>query len=542
VAVVQKVSACTLAVFGLEGGGGGSGVVISPDGFALTNFHVAKPLGNAMKCGMNDGRLYNAVIVGVDPTGDVALIKLFGRDDFPAAELGDSDQVRAGDWALVIGNPFLLATDLKPTVSSGIISGVHRYQYPAGTLLEYTDCLQTDAAINPGNSGGPLFNARGELIGINGRGSFEKRGRVNVGVGYAISINQIKNFLDYLHSGRIVDHATLGAVVSSDEEGRVVVSDILETTDAYRRGLRLDDEIVRLAGRSVRTVNGFKNVLGTLPRLWRVPLVYRRDGETREVPVRLAGVHRAGELAERIAGRPAEAEKEKPKIPGLPSPPIAKKTAMPAIVQQHYEKKTGYANYHFNRLHQQRIAAGLERNLGGRQLPDLWILHGKVEAEGGTEPLRIELGPLAGSVELPVYLGRADFTGELVEMLDPPGSGGLLVTLHLWQRLLRLGVEEFGKMEYVGTVPIGDSQQQVDLLRGIHGGVEVRFLLDVSSGQLLTMEMFPEEDADPCEIHFEDYRQLDGVLLPHRMRVEYGMQPYGVFQISEYSFMESADE
>ena len=196
---------------------------------------------------LSDGVLYDAVIVGSDPTGDVALIKLFGRDDFPSAELGDSDQVRVGDWALVIGNPFLLATDFKPTVSYGLISGVHRYQYPSGTLLEYADCLQTDAAINPGNSGGPLFDAAGRLIGINGRGSFEKRGRVNVGVGYAISVNQIKNFLSYLQSGRIVDHATLGAVVSTDSEGRVVVADILETSDAYRRGLRIDDEIVAFA-------------------------------------------------------------------------------------------------------------------------------------------------------------------------------------------------------------------------------------------------------------------------------------------------------
>ena len=137
-------------------------------------------------------------------------MKLFGRDDFPAAELADSDQVQVGDWCFAIGNPFLLATDFHPTVSYGVISGVHRYQYPAGTLLEYTDCLQADAAINPGNSGGPLFDAQGRLIGINGRGSFEKRGRVNVGVGYAISINQIKNFLGHLKSGRIVDHATLG--------------------------------------------------------------------------------------------------------------------------------------------------------------------------------------------------------------------------------------------------------------------------------------------------------------------------------------------
>ncbi len=167
-----------------------------------------------MKCGMADGRLYDAVLVGIDPTGDVALIKLLGRDDFPHAELGDSDQVRVGDWVFAMGNPFLLATDLQPTVTYGIISGVHRYQFPSGTILEYADCLQTDASINPGNSGGPLFDDHGRLIGINGRGSFEKRGRVAVGAGYAISINQIKNFLGDLHSGRVVDHATLGAVVA----------------------------------------------------------------------------------------------------------------------------------------------------------------------------------------------------------------------------------------------------------------------------------------------------------------------------------------
>ena len=100
--------------------------------------------------------------------------------------------MRVGQWVFAAGNPFVLASNLQPTVTLGIVSGVNRYQYPAGTLLEYADCIQTDAAINPGNSGGPLFNFASEVIGINGRCSFEKRGRVNVGVGYAISANQIK--------------------------------------------------------------------------------------------------------------------------------------------------------------------------------------------------------------------------------------------------------------------------------------------------------------------------------------------------------------
>ena len=314
IAVMDRAKNAVLAVFGATAQGGGSGVVITPDGYALTNFHVAKPCGSAMKCGMADGKVYDAVIVGIDPTGDVALIKLLGRNDFPAAELGDSDQLRVGDNCFAMGNPFMLATDFQPTVTYGIVSGVNRYQPPAGTLLEYADCIQTDASINPGNSGGPLFDAEGRLVGINGRGSFEKRGRVNVGVAYAISINQIKNFLGHLHSGRIVDHATLGAVVAFDDQGRVIISDVLEDSDAYRRGLRYGDELVSFAGRPISTPNAFKNVLGTLPKGWRVPLSFRRDGKRYDVFVRLQGVHGKEELIEKSMGGPRA-------VPGMPPQP-----------------------------------------------------------------------------------------------------------------------------------------------------------------------------------------------------------------------------
>ncbi|MEO1999144.1 MAG: trypsin-like peptidase domain-containing protein, partial [Planctomycetaceae bacterium] len=150
VAVVEKVASSVVAIFARGGAGGGSGVLISADGYALSNFHVTRGAGDFMKCGLNDGKLYDAVIVGIDPTGDVALIKLLGREDFPYAELGDSGALQVGDWVLAMGNPFLLATDFRPTVTYGIVSGVHRYQYPAGTILEYSDCIQVDASINPG--------------------------------------------------------------------------------------------------------------------------------------------------------------------------------------------------------------------------------------------------------------------------------------------------------------------------------------------------------------------------------------------------------
>src|SRR5262249_21288558 len=171
VAVIEKAKPAVVAIFSAGGQGGGSGVLISKDGYALTNFHVVQGSGPVMKCGLPDGVFYDAVLVGLDKVGDVALIKLLPQKqgkDFPFAPMGDSDKVKAGDWSLAMGNPFLLATDFTPTVTYGLVSGVHRYQHPAGILLEYTDCIQIDTSINPGNSGGPLFNMDGEIIGING--------------------------------------------------------------------------------------------------------------------------------------------------------------------------------------------------------------------------------------------------------------------------------------------------------------------------------------------------------------------------------------
>ena len=111
-------------------------MLINDEGYALTNFHVVQPTGPTMQCGLADGVLYDAVLVGWDKVGDVALIKLLPKKDgdkFPYSEMGDSDKVREGDWSIAMGNPFLLATDFTPTVTFGLVSGVHRYQPPAGS-------------------------------------------------------------------------------------------------------------------------------------------------------------------------------------------------------------------------------------------------------------------------------------------------------------------------------------------------------------------------------------------------------------------------
>lgn len=543
VAVIDGTKQSVVAVFAMDGEGGGSGIVISPDGYALTNFHVARPCGDWMKCGLPDGRLYDAVIVGIDPVGDVALIKLMGKNDFPAATLGDSDQVQVGDWVFVMGNPFLLAADFQPTVTYGIISGTHRYQFPSGTLLEYADCLQTDASINPGNSGGPLFDAAGRLIGIVGRGSFEKRGRVNVGAGYAISINQVKRFLGYLRSGRIVDHATLGATVALDDAQRVVVTDILETSDAYRRGLRYDDEIVALAGRPVMTPNGFKNVLGTIPKGWRVPLSYRRDGQRHDVLVRLEGVHAEGELLEKLEGSgmdpmpipdPEPRKDEKPKQQPKPIEQIedphhqaGREPAMPESVRQHFEKRHGYANYYFNQQNQSRVLSGwLKRS---KTLPPdsaPWTLTGKTGADTG---FRMELSDSGGSLELPDSRFDWKATDDLTEDLCPEGSGGMLPALYLWRYLAVHGPQEFGDVFYQGTAPFPGREQLVDVVVAIRRGLEVWLFFDQNKAELVGLEMWSDTANDPCEIRFSEYRPSS--IAPGRMEVLYGDLPFATLKI-----------
>jgi len=551
---IAKASRSAVAVFANGGNGGGSGVVISPDGYALTNFHVVQPAGSYMKCSMNDGRLYDAVIVGIDPTGDVAVIKLLGRDDFPTAKMVDSDQVKVGDWCFAVGNPFLLATDFQPTVTYGIVSGTHRYQYPAGTLLEYADCIQTDAAINPGNSGGPLYDANGDLIGVNGRGSFEKRGRVNVGVGYAISINQIKHFLGCLKSGRFVDHATAGFNVGTSEDGRVLVSNILESSDAYRRGLRYDAEVVSFGGRQIDTTNAFKNVLGIYPKGWRVPLTYRYDGKMVSTHVRLTGVHAEEELLELVQRKPKQApqpkpddkapgEKEPEKMPGEKKPPPdrpmpklptpgekPKASPPPPEVAKLIQARRGYANYYFNLRNRERVWKAASANADFSKLQGEWQLTGQ-HSRGGAVVITLANDKVEGI--FPAEKATIDLAKDLDEQLAPAGSGGLLVALHLWRQLLVEGPEKFGDVYYYGTAPQRDIDGLSDVLIATRNVVEMRLAFDPSGGRLQLLEMISDPDEDPCEVRFSDYREVNGRQFPHSLEVRRGDFVYGKLTLNE---------
>jgi len=554
VAVIEKVKPSVVAVLNAQGSNGGSGVLISDDGYALTNFHVVAATGMVMKCGLADGVLYDGVCVGIDKVGDVALIKLLPKKEgakFPFSAMGDSDKVKGGDWSLAMGNPFLLATDFSPTVTYGLISGVHRYQYPEGTLLEYTDCIQIDTSINPGNSGGPLFNMDGEVIGINGRGSFDKRSRINSGVGYAISINQIKNFMGHLRAGLDVDHASLGAGVESESEdgslNKMIIRGLLADCDAARRGLEPGDQLITFGGRPMNSVNEYKNTLGLFPKGWRVPMMYRNsENKTRaEKLVRLMGVQRQ-EIKEGGGTQPPP--------PGQPPRPQPQPGGPGAKL---YEAKPGFANYYFNKLERERLLKAFLKHGDFSDMKGTWAIKGAGKAQ--TDNTTFDWNFKEEKVSEPLVtmaIRSLDYRLEplkdkltLSELKAPAKSGGLITALYLYRQLYtHLNDKGFeGEFAHGGYEPIypppanGKKQDFVkdrvmaEVLRTRHAGVSVKWYFSMTDAKLLGFEVTVDREEDPCEVYCYDYKPVsDGKSMPHRLIIRYGDDEYGDLRISEY--------
>ena len=558
VATIAAVRPAVVAVCFYGGEGCGSGVLIDPAGYALTNYHVVEPTGPVLQCGLPDGKLYDAVLVGQDRVGDVALIKLLPREPgkaFPFVQLADSDTVRVGDWSLAMGNPFGLSADFTPTVTCGVVSGVNRYQPPEGKgTLEYTDCIQVDTSINPGNSGGPLFDMAGGLIGINGRGSFDKRGRVNSGVGYAISTNQIRNFLGHLHAGLDCDHASLGATVATENEdgdlARMVVRQMLSDADAGRRGVEPGDTLVAFAGRPVTSVNQYKNVLGVFPKAWRLPLSYRRGTDTKEVLVRLAGVLETPAEGEKPDAKPNGGKGPRP---GQPTPP-RRAGADKSPAKKLYEPKAGFANYHFNREAVAALRAATAKTSDLTAFAGPWSAAGTVELADRRGAATLTWGETAdGQAE--VRLSRNGVTDAvrplaagvpLGELQLPQGSGGMLAALYQYRRLLTLWDKGFeAGFDHGGHAPLyppaakpggraRDRRVDCEVVHTKHGPFEATWFYDLSTRRLIGGESVATKDEDPCELYFADYKPVDGVELPHTVRVRVGDKPYATVTIDAY--------
>jgi S1-C subfamily serine protease len=560
IATIKKVHPAIVAVCMQGGQGVGSGVLIDPEGYALTNFHVVQPTGPLMQAGLADGVLYDAVVCGIDKVGDVALIKLLPKEKgkpFPYVKLGDSDKVRAGDWSLAMGNPFSLAMDFTPTVTFGIVSGVNRYQPPEGKgLLEYTDCIQIETSINPGNSGGPLFNMDGELIGINGRGSFEKRGRVNSGVGYAISINQIKNFLGHLYGGIDSDHATLGAAIGTANEDapltQMVVKQILDESDAYRRGLREGDQLLEFAGRRVNSTNEYKNILGIYPKEWRLPLTIRRGTTTSEMLVRLMG-----NQAQVIEKKDQPPEQPQPRPQPVPLPKGPRPSGEAAKM---YEARKGFSNWYFNVIEQNKLLEKFRKHGDFSELRGTWTIDGQYEQPDRRGPMKIVLSEGAEGTKIAMKLNIETSLEPLRQndlrlQQEPIGSGGLMMAMYHYRRFLTLGAKGFeGLFAYGGYAPfypfpidgtepksLAALRVDCDMMITKHGSVECRWYFARTDATLLGFETYVAKDADnlddrdPCEVYFHDYKEVGGRKLPHKMEVRFGNKRYALLTVTNYN-------
>ena len=252
----------------------GSGVVISPDGYVLTNTHVVE---NASKISvtLSGGDEYDAEVIGVDKTSDLALLLLNGNN-FPFAEMGDSDDLIIGEWVIALGNPFeLFSVSNQPTASVGIISANHMdfgMQKESGRVLQ--NMIQTDAAINPGNSGGPLVNSEGRVIGINTfifTGSNYNRG--SIGIGFAIPINTAKRIAKELKSSGSIDRSfTTGLVVQPLTRSMirhlkipfrdgVIVVHVDKNSSAQKAGIAIGDIIVTAAGNKVNSPSDIRDII-----------------------------------------------------------------------------------------------------------------------------------------------------------------------------------------------------------------------------------------------------------------------------------------
>lgn len=234
----------------------GSGYIISPDGYIITNDHVA---GNATKITvtLTDGRTFDAQTIGSDLASDICLIKIDG-DDLPYVELGNSDDVIIGEWVIALGNPLgLFELNDKPTVTVGVISATGMNLEPINDRY-YVNMLQTDAAINGGNSGGPLVNSIGEVIGMNTL-IFTAGGNTgSIGLGFAIPINKVKGIIEELkEKGKVDRDFEIGMRIQSIDEGiaryyrlettkGVIVTKVYPNTPAQKAGLEVGDIILEI--------------------------------------------------------------------------------------------------------------------------------------------------------------------------------------------------------------------------------------------------------------------------------------------------------
>ena len=274
----------------------GSGVIVTSDGYILTNNHVVGDARAQVSVVFADKRELKAKIIGVDEWTDIALLKIDARG-LPVLPWGDSSKLRVAEWVLAIGNPF----QLNQTVTLGIVSALGRSL--GGSLATYEDFIQTDAAINPGNSGGALVNARGELIGIN-TAIFSESGGYQ-GIGFAVPSNLARHVMDDLQKYGEVQRGTMPGIqiaplttqiaeeLGAPNTRGALVNQMSRDSDAYAAGLRPGDIIITFNSRTVEDASAFMRMLGDSKAGTAARLEILRESRRLELVVPITRTRRA---------------------------------------------------------------------------------------------------------------------------------------------------------------------------------------------------------------------------------------------------------
>lgn len=266
---------------------GGSGFLVDPNGYILTNFHVIKE-ADTITVVLNDAREYEASIVGVDPRTDLAVLKI-EEQNLPFLEFGDSSNLEKGEWVIAIGNPFALESSL----TVGVVGATGRQDLGIATLEDF---IQTDAAINPGNSGGPLLNLNGDVVGIN-TAIFTRSGG-NMGIGFAIPSNLGKHVTHQIVQTGVVKRAYLGIILQAidksladamnlNQSEGILVAEVVADSPAEKAGLKNGDIILSLNGKAVKNINKFRNEIALMDPGTQVQLQILRQHNTLNLQIEL---------------------------------------------------------------------------------------------------------------------------------------------------------------------------------------------------------------------------------------------------------------
>ncbi len=284
----------------------GSGFVISPDGYVLTNFHVIKD-AKEIVVRLSTRQEYVAEVVGSDPRSDVALLKIDAKN-LPVVKVGRSSEIKVGEWVLAIGSPF----DFDHTVTAGIVSAVGR----SLPNENYVPFIQTDVAINPGNSGGPLFNLDGEVVGVNAQ-IYSRTGGF-MGLSFAIPIDMAMDVVEQIKTKGSVSRGWLGILIQDitrelaesfgmDRPGGALVAQVLPDSPAQKAGLQVGDVVLEFNNRAISDSASLPHIVGRTHVGDEVPVKIMRDGKTRIIKVKIGELPADEDI--KLAEGPAESKK-----------------------------------------------------------------------------------------------------------------------------------------------------------------------------------------------------------------------------------------